>query len=184
MRFRQLQLQGCFEIQPYVFDDVRGRFVKTYHLPTFREQGVEAPEAEEYVTTSNVNVLRGLHFQVPPMDHVKVVYCISGRVLDVVLDIRVGSPTYGKHVTTELSGEQANMIYIPRGMAHGFYVLEGPAIMVYRVSKVYSRDHDKGILWNSAGILWPTRSPIISDRDSEFPEFVAFDSPFDYAAGG
>lgn len=173
-------MQGCFEIQPNVFEDVRGRLIKTFHAPTFMDQGLESPGAEEYVTTSKVNVLRGLHFQVPPMDHVKLVYCVAGRVLDVVLDIRVGSPTYGKHVTVELSGEQANMIYIPRGMAHGFYVSEGPATMVYRVSKVYSCEHDKGILWDSADIFWPTENPVISVRDSRFPEFVSFESPFVY----
>lgn len=181
MRFKELSLPGCFEIKPIILEDTRGRFIKTFHKPTFLDQGLESPEAEEYYTTSDANVLRGLHFQTPPMDHVKLVYCVSGRVLDVVLDIRLGSPTYGKHVTLELSHEQANMIYIPRGIAHGFCVLEGPATMVYRASEVYSCNHDKGVLWHSAGISWPTQNPVISDRDREFPEFAAFESPFEYA---
>jgi len=174
------KIPGCFEIIPEVFNDGRGTFIKTFHNGVFKENRLEINFAEEYYSLSCKGVLRGLHFQLPPMDHVKLVYCVSGMVLDAVVDLRVGFRTYGEFETFELSAEKANMIYIPKGLAHGFYVLSESAIMMYKVSTVYSPEHDTGILWSSVGIPWPDKMPIISKRDSEFKSFTDFKSPFIY----
>ncbi|HYH04968.1 MAG TPA: dTDP-4-dehydrorhamnose 3,5-epimerase [Bacillota bacterium] len=173
-------LPGCYEIQPKLIKDERGYFVKTFHEDVFRQNGLVTHFAEEYYSYSNKNVLRGLHFQVPPMEHTKMVYCLSGRVLDVIVDLRCGSPTYGKYVMIDLDAEKANMVYIPQGLAHGFYVIGPHAILQYKVTSVYSPEHDSGILWSSAGIEWPDFNPVVSKRDQSFPSFEAFKSPFKY----
>jgi len=174
------KIAGCFELQPKVFEDVRGRFVKVFHDQAFTAQGLETDFAEEYYSVSYKNVIRGLHFQLPPMDHVKMVYCVEGEVLDAVVDLRVGSPTYGQYALFELNAGKANTIYIPKGMAHGFCALSAQAIMVYKVSSVYSPAHDAGVRWDSAGIPWPTTAAVLSDRDAALPTLEQFGSPFRY----
>lgn len=159
---------------------MRGRFVKIFHEPSYTALGLETNFAEEYYSVSHKNVIRGLHFQVPPMDHVKMVYCLEGHALDVVLDLRVGSPTYGQFEVFELNSSNSNSIYIPKGMAHGFCALSENTIMVYKVSTVYSPTHDAGVLWNSAGIPWPMTDAVLSERDQSFPTLAQFKSPFCY----
>ncbi len=173
-------IAGCFELQPKVFHDGRGTFVKTFHKDFFSELGIQTEWAEEYYSISRQGVLRGLHFQLPPHDHEKLVYCVAGKVMDVVVDLRYGSPTYGQCVTFELNSEAASMVYIPRGLAHGFYTISDTATMMYKVSTVYAPDHDAGILWNSVNVRWPVKEPIMSKRDSEFSPFSCFTSPFCY----
>ncbi len=174
-------LPGCVELQPRVLSDARGRFVKTFHAAAFQQLGLCDQFAESYYSVSQRGVIRGLHFQTPPMAHTKLVYCVAGAVLDVVVDLRVGSPTYGQHALFELSAEQGNSVYIPAGMAHGFYTRSEQATLVYQVSTVYAPQHDAGILWNSAGIAWPEdATPILSERDQQFPTLAAFVSPFRY----
>jgi len=172
------KLPGCFELQPKAFEDARGKFVKVFHERMFAEKGLVTNFAEEYYSISHKNVIRGMHFQLPPMDHVKMVYCVQGEVLDAVVDLRVGSPTYGEHALFELSATKANSIYIPKGMAHGFCAMSEQAIMVYKVSTIYSPEHDAGLLWDSAGIAWPTKQPTLSARDQGFPSLDEFVSPF------
>ena len=121
-----------------------------------------------------------MHFQLPPMDHVKMVYCVEGKVLDAVVDLRKGSPTYGRFDLFELSAAKANSLYIPKGMAHGFCVRSERAIMVYKVSTVHSPAHDAGLLWNSMEIPWPIAEPILSERDAAFPRLDTFVSPFNH----
>lgn len=171
-------IPGCYEIHPKILKDERGLFVKTFHWDAFQNRGLVTHFAEEYYSYSKHGVLRGLHFQTPPMEHTKVVYCLSGEALDVVVDLRVGSSTYGKHIMITLSSEKANMIYIPQGLAHGFYVTGQHAIMLYKVTSVYSPENDSGILWNSVGADWPDDDPIISKRDQIFTSFDLFKSPF------
>lgn len=180
MKFTPTQLPGCIRITPHTRKDERGSFTKIYYSEAFREQGLETAFQEEYFTISYRNVLRGLHFQVPPAEHAKTVTCLSGRVLDVVLDIRIGSPTYGDHITLELSDSAGDMIYIPQGLAHGFYTLSEKATLLYNVTSVYSEVHDSGIRWDSAGIPWPSGSPALSPRDRSFPKLEDFRSPFTY----
>jgi len=174
----ETKLPGCFEVLPRIYTDERGTFVKTFHEETFEKKGLETYFAEDYYSFSSNRVLRGLHFHLPPKDHVKLVYCVSGRVQDAVVDLRVGSPTFGEHQIFEVSAEKANMIYMPKGVAHGFYVESDSAIMMYKVTTAYSPDHDTGILWDSAHIQWPDKNPVISNRDSKFPAFSDFQSPF------
>jgi dTDP-4-dehydrorhamnose 3,5-epimerase len=160
--------------------DTRGSFVKVFLESRFQEQGLATDFREDYFSFSNAGVLRGLHFQLPPKDHAKLVYCLQGKVLDVALDLRKGSPTFGQHQIFELSGDKANMLYLPKGLAHGFYAVDGPAVLVYKVTSEYDSKCDTGILWNSAGINWPTLSPVMSDRDRSFVTLAEFNSPFTF----
>lgn len=180
MKFKETTIPGCFEIFPEVFKDNRGLFVKTFYQDIFRERVLDIHYTEEYYSFSYKGVLRGLHFQLPPMEYAKLVYCVYGNVFDVVLDLRIGSPTYGGFEIFELSAEKANMVYIPKGLAHGFYVLSKNTIMMYKVTTMHSPKHDTGILWNSTGIPWPDKKPVISKRDSNLISFADFKSPFIY----
>jgi len=177
----ETSIPGSYELLPRKMADARGCFVKTFHCAAFEEHGLETDWREEYYSVSHKGVLRGMHFQLPPHDHVKLVYCVAGSVLDVILDLRVGSPSYGCHAMLELSAEKANMLFIPRGLAHGFYTLSESAVMIYKVSTVYAPAADAGVLWNSAGIPWPDMAPVISERDSAFPPLAEFAAnPFRY----
>lgn len=173
-------IPGCFELIPKVLEDERGSFTKTFHQETFEDNGLDIHYTEEYFSRSKQNVFRGLHFQLPPEECVKIVYCIDGEVMDVVLDLRVGSPTYGEHQIFKLNDRLANILYIPIGLAHGFYTKSKTATMMYKVSKSYSPAYDTGIHWNSAKIPLLNKVPIISKRDNEFINFDNFQSPFIY----
>lgn len=180
MLISEIDIPGCFEITPKRVEDVRGVFVKILHEEAFAPHGVHTEFAEEYYSKSYQNVLRGLHFQTPPHDHIKMVYCVSGSILDVIVDLRVGSPTYGQHRTFELSDANAKALVLAKGIAHGFYTLSREAVVIYKVSTVYAPEYDKGILWNSLEIPWPSCSPVLSDRDTGFPVFQDYPSPFEY----
>lgn len=176
-------MPGCIEIHPKLFRDSRGSFVKTFHEQAFATMGLNTRWTEEYYSVSRKRVLRGLHFQLPPHDHHKLVYCTAGEVLDAVVDLRRGSATYGHHVLFRLSAEKANIIYIAKGMAHGFLTLSESATVVYKVSSSHAPKHDTGVLWNSAGIPWNVSDPILSERDRYLPPLGEFTSPFIYREG-
>ncbi len=178
MIIQETALPGCFELIPRILQDQRGTFVKTFHDQTFREHRLNTNWQEEYYSVSQRGVLRGLHFQLPPHDHEKLVYCTAGSVLDAVVDLRRGSPTFGSHLLIQLDAERGTMLYIPKGLAHGFYVTSDSATMIYKVSSAYSPEHDSGILWDSAGIAWPDNNPILSQRDRGFVSMERFVSPF------
>ena len=178
MKIKNTPLPGCFQILPDVISDSRGRFIKTFHTKLFYQYGLRTDFVEEYYTTSYAGVLRGLHFQIPPHEHAKLVYCVFGEVLDAIVDLRIDSPTYRQHAVVNLNAEEANMIYIDSGVAHGFYVQSNFAILVYNVTSIYSPEHDAGILWSSADIPWPDTNPIISPRDKAFVPLTHFKSPF------
>ncbi len=181
MRVQETEIPGCFEIIPTIIRDDRGCFIKTFHQGLFEQLGLETAWREEYYSTSRKGVLRGLHFQLPPHDHEKLVYCTSGAVIDVVIDLRIGSPMYGRHALFQLDAASASMIYIPKGCAHGFYVLSDTAIMMYKVSSIYAPESDAGILWNSLDIPWPDHAPLLSARDAGFNSFNDFVSPFKWS---
>ena len=178
IQFIECRLPGCFLIDFPAFRDHRGLFVKSFQQSAFRQHGLECDFIESFYTESGENVLRGMHFQVPPADHAKLVYCISGAICDMAVDLRVGSPTFGEHEAYELSAEYNNAAYLPRGMAHGFFVRSAPAVVVYQVTSEHSPAHDTGIRWNSFGATWPQSAPVVSVRDEALPPFVQFDSPF------
>lgn len=178
MRIERTGIPGCYQLFPLVSKDNRGSFVKTFRRDVFESHGLITEFAEEYYSISRKGVLRGMHFQTPPHDHFKVVYCLAGKVLDAIVDLRVGSPTYLQSETLELNAELGNMLYIAPGMAHGFYTLTDEAIMQYKVTTVYAPEHDGGIRWDSTGIEWPDAAPILSVRDCGFPALDDFKSPF------
>jgi dTDP-4-dehydrorhamnose 3,5-epimerase len=171
-------ISGCYELTPALIEDDRGRFVKVFQREVFLNLGLETEFTEEYYTTSHRNVIRGMHFQAPPDDHVKVVYCVHGNVFDVVLDLRKKSESYGQISAFTLSAKQGNYLYIPKGVAHGFCVTSDSATLVYKVSSSYSPKNDCGIDCLSIGVEWPTSAPILSDRDQKFTAFANFNSPF------
>lgn len=177
---RELSIPDCYEIRPAVLTDERGSFIKTFHRDIFIANGLFHDFAEEYYTKSHKGVLRGLHFQVPPMEHFKMVYCASGEVFDAIIDIRKGSPAYGRFETVRLNAETGNILHLAPGIAHGFYVPDGEAVMIYKVSTMYSAGHDSGILWSSIDIPWPDKNPVISQRDRSFKSLAEFQSPFVY----
>ncbi|MFJ8259456.1 dTDP-4-dehydrorhamnose 3,5-epimerase [Peribacillus asahii] len=180
MHINETKIMGCYEITPNIITDKRGAFIKTFHHEIFKENHLETNFVEQYYSISQQGVLRGLHFQVPPKHHVKLVYCPVGQVVDAVVDLRIDSPTYGQFELFDLNDEKKNMIYIPPGLAHGFCVLSKNAVVAYNVSTVHSPAHDGGIRWNSAGISWPNLPLIVSQKDSELPAFLDFSSPFRY----
>ena len=179
-RLEASEIPGCYQVFPAVTRDERGTFVKVFHENAFRELGLETGFVESYYSVSRKDVIRGMHFQRPPQDHAKLVYCTDGAVLDVVVDLRKGSPTYGICAKFNLDAERGNMAYLPRGLGHGFLVRSERATLVYSVTSVYSPQYDEGIRWDSVGISWPVTEPIISDRDRGFPVFEYWDSPFRY----
>lgn len=178
MEKNKTNLAGCFELQPRIFKDDRGSLVKTFHEDTFISLGLETNFTEEYYSVSKKNVLRGLHFQLPPNDHVKCVTCISGSIFDVVVDLRKESPTYKQHFSVVLDADKGNMLYIPKGFAHGFYVLNDEAIFLNRTTVVFKPESDTGIKWDSCGIEWPNMNPILSEKDESMISLDKFNSPF------
>jgi dTDP-4-dehydrorhamnose 3,5-epimerase len=182
MQLIPTKIPDCYEIKLNPFRDARGVFVKTYHQEIFQEHRLETQYREAYYSASSQNVLRGLHFQIPPKDHTKLVHCAQGEVIDVVVDLRVGSPAYGEFVTFELSAENANLAYIPPGLAHGFFIVSETALVMYQVSTVYSPTHEQGIRWDSIGYQWPSANPIVSDKDMQWKTLAEFESPFVYSA--
>jgi dTDP-4-dehydrorhamnose 3,5-epimerase len=180
VQFIGCKLAGCFLVKLHALHDERGHLVKTIQSSVFKEHGLEEGFRECFYSTSFANVLRGLHFQLPPSDHAKLVYCLTGAIFDVALDLRVGSPTYGQHEVHELSAGAGNAVYLARGIAHGFYVREAPALTVYHATSEYDPARDAGIRWDSIDAAWPTDAPIVSERDRSFISLAEFQSPFRY----
>lgn len=171
-------LEGAFLVKPPLFTDARGNFVKTFHRGVFQNFGVEPVFAEEFYSTSVKGVVRGMHFQTPPADHAKYVFCLTGAVRDVILDLRRASPTFGQHFSVELSAENRLGFYIPSGFAHGFLSLLDDTLMLYKTTSVHTPSCDAGVRWDSFGCDWGVETPVISGRDASFPALVDFESPF------
>jgi dTDP-4-dehydrorhamnose 3,5-epimerase len=172
------EIEGVMRLHPVIFRDARGEFVKTFHSEQFRELGLDFEPREQFFSTSHRDVIRGMHFQNPPADHSKLIFCLQGTVLDVALDLRKSSRTFGKFVSTELSESNRTCLYIPRGCAHGFISLTEPSLVIYQTSTVHDPKHDAGVRWDSFGLEWPCANPILSDRDRQFPKLSEFPSPF------
>lgn len=176
--FIDTPIEGCMEIMPRLFEDDRGRFVKLFHHDSFARQGLNTVYEEQYYSVSSQRVLRGLHFQIPPNAHVKLVSCLTGAILDIVVDLRKGSRAYGQVHSLELSAKKGNMLYVPEGLAHGFYVLTDNCLFLSMNSKKYSSDCDSALRWNSIDFSWPDADPVISDKDKFAIPFNSFISPF------
>lgn len=178
-RISPLPLAGAFLLEMPRFSDARGSFVKTFHGPAFEEFGGNLRWEESYYSLSRKGVIRGLHFQVPPHDHAKLVHCPQGSLIDLIFDMRKSSPSYGQYCSLSLSASNARAVFIPPGIAHGFRSLEEGTLTHYMVSSVYSPDHDRGILFNSIGFDWgEVDEALISPRDLGFPAWKNLDSPF------
>jgi len=178
MIIKETKLQGIFEIIHNCYPDNRGEFVKTFRKDIFAENKLETDFPEEYFNISKKNVLRGLHFQTPPFAYKKIVTCLTGKIFDIIVDLRINSPTYGKYEYFLLDSYDHKSIYISEGFAHGFQVLSNEAYVSYKVSSFYNKEHDSGIMWNSLDIDWPVKNPVISARDQNFICFNDFKSPF------
>lgn len=178
MKIQDTGIFGVYLIENFIANDERGSFIKTFNALDFSEKKMQTYFKETYYSISNKNVVRGMHFQTPPFDHEKLVTVLKGSVIDVVLDIRKESSTYGKTISFELNDQTRNSVYIPTGCAHGFYSLEDGTTMLYQVADIYNQDADAGILWNSLDFNWPIRNPILSKRDSLFPQLSDYESPF------
>lgn len=174
----ELPLKDAKLITLPAFADARGTFVKTFHETILKEEGINFVLRESYFSLSKKDVIRGMHFQLPPHHHSKIVFCPQGAILDVIVDLRKSSPTYGQHFAHELSAENHLAYFIPEGFAHGFKSLTDDAITYYLVSSEYSQQHDTGIRYDSIGYGWGVDAPIISERDLSFVNMKEFDSPF------
>lgn len=178
MKLTEQTLNGCYLLQSHVFQDSRGSFVKPFVASALQAHGLRTDFVEQYFSTSKPGVIRGMHFQTPPHEHAKLVYCAAGAVKDVLLDLRKQSATYGKVISLPLAAELGQALYIPVGIAHGFIAIEAPALMIYNVTSEYSPKHDNGVRWDSFGFDWSVTDPVISERDCRFPELADFVSPF------
>jgi dTDP-4-dehydrorhamnose 3,5-epimerase len=185
MPFSETGIPGLLLFEPMVFEDARGYFFESYNLQVFQAQGISRPFVQDNQSRSSYGVIRGLHYQAPPFAQSKLVRVLSGRILDVVVDIRKGSPTYGKTFTVELSAENKKQLYIPVGFAHGFSVLSPTAEVLYKCDENYNRQSERGILYacKTLGIDWqiPESSRIISEKDLHNPGFDSLNSEFNFA---
>lgn len=170
---RETALPGCMLLRPRVHRDARGMLVKTFHRADFSALGLPTSWAEDFFSLSGPAVLRGLHFQRPPHAHSKLVTCVRGRVLDVLVDLRLGSPAYGHHETLVLDSAEPAALLVAAGVAHGFQVLGEEALMAYKTTTAHVPESDDGILWSSCGIEWPLE-PSLSSRDAAFPGLAAY----------
>ena len=182
MKFTKTNIEGLVIIEPRVFGDERGYFLETYNEKEFEESIGKISFVQDNESKSSKGVLRGLHFQKPPFAQAKLVRCIEGKVLDVAIDIREGSNTYGEHVAVELSGENKRQLFVPRGFAHGFVVLSDTATIAYKVDNMYAPEFDAGMRWNDTklNIKWGMNESevLVSEKDAQLPFFLEFDSPF------
>lgn len=170
MKVVDTELPGVKLIEPSIFGDHRGFFLETYNQARYREAGIDLEFVQDNHSKSSRGVLRGLHYQlVNPQD--KLVWCIRGKVWDVAVDVRKGSPTFGKWVGAELDGERKNQILVPKGFAHGFVVLSDEAEVMYKCSDVYNPSGEAGVIWNdpAIGIEWPITDVTLSGKDTNLP---------------
>ncbi len=185
MNIIRTDIEGLLIIEPQVFPDERGLFVETYNRDRYAEAGVPETFVQGNLSVSKKWVLRGLHCQAPPFAQGKLVQVLSGRVFDVAVDIREGSPTFGKYVSVELSSENRRQFWIPAGFAHGFLALDDDTIFQYKCTNVYSKDHDRGIRYDdpSLSISWPEGPFIVSEKDRNHPSLAEMEVIFRHKGG-
>lgn len=185
MEIIKTKIEGVLIIEPKIFGDARGYFFESFNAREFKEKtGLSINFVQDNESRSHYGVLRGLHFQLPPFAQSKLVRCVQGSVLDVAVDIRRGSPTYGQHVAVELTEDNHRQMFLPKGVAHGFAVLSETALFQYKCDDFYAPQADGGIsiLDGSLGIDWriPTDQALLSDKDTRHPLLKEFESPFEY----
>jgi dTDP-4-dehydrorhamnose 3,5-epimerase len=182
MRVEQFDIPDLKLIHPAVFEDPRGYFFESYNHSRFIEAGINEHFVQDNQSLSQAGVLRGLHFQTGDFAQSKLVRVIKGAVLDVAVDIRAGSPTYGKHLAVELNEHNKSMLYVPVGFAHGFLTLTDNTIFSYKCGNVYNKASEMGIMWNDPdlNIDWKIENPLLSEKDQVNLNFKDFQSPFSF----
>lgn len=182
MEIEKVFIEGPLVIKPKVFSDSRGYFFESFSARFFKEIGIEADFVQDNQSLSQKGTVRGLHFQANPYAQGKLVRVVQGAVLDVAVDIRKGSPTYGKHVDIELTADNKTMFWVPPGFAHGFSTLEDNTIFLYKCTNLYHKASEGGLRWNdsSLNINWQVGEAIVSEKDQLLPTLEHFDSPFTY----
>jgi dTDP-4-dehydrorhamnose 3,5-epimerase len=180
MEIIKTEIEGLLIIKPRVFEDERGYFFESYNREVFLRAGIDITFVQDNESKSRKDVVRGMHLQSPPFEQGKLVRVMSGSVLDVAVDIRKNSPTFGKWAAIELSARNKLMYWIPPGFAHGFRTLEDETVFFYKCTNVYNREAETGFRWNDPDINidWGIANPVISERDSRAPLFRDFVSPF------
>jgi dTDP-4-dehydrorhamnose 3,5-epimerase len=180
--FRHLEIPEILLIEPKVFRDARGVFMETYKCSDFIQHGIRENFLQDNYSRSSGGVLRGLHYQKDPYAQGKLIQCLRGRIFDVAVDMRKNSPTFGRWVSAELSEENGFMLYVPPGFAHGFIVLGESADVLYKCTREYSPENDRGIIWNDpeVNILWPVKDPVLSEKDKKHPFLRDADNNFEY----
>jgi dTDP-4-dehydrorhamnose 3,5-epimerase len=180
MKFINAEIEGLVIVEPNIFKDERGYFFESYNKDVFFQAGIKSEFIQDNQSLSQKGVLRGLHFQKPPHAQAKLVSVIKGSVLDVAVDLRKNSKTYGQSQSIVLSEENKKMFYIPEGFAHGFLTLEDNTIFSYKCSNFYNKDSEDAILWSdeSLDINWGCDKPILSDKDKRTQKFNEYKSPF------
>lgn len=184
MPFNPTNIAGLLVFEPIVFEDNRGYFFESFNAMTYKEAGIEVNFVQDNQSWSKYGVIRGLHYQLNPHAQTKLIRVLSGKILDVAVDIRKGSPTFGKSFSVELSAENKKQFFIPEGFAHGFSVLSDHAEVLYKCDAFYSRESEAGILYNdnSLSIDWkiPAGKEIVSEKDLKLPLFAACNNNFEY----
>jgi dTDP-4-dehydrorhamnose 3,5-epimerase len=180
--FTPFEIPGLILIKPQVFDDGRGFFLELYKHSDFATAGIQEHLVQDNYSKSAKGVLRGLHYQKNPKAQGKLVMCIKGKIFDVAVDIRTGSPHYGKWAGVELSGENKRLLYVPAGFAHGFQVVSDMAEVLYKCTEEYSPANDRGVIWSDPeiGIAWPLNDPLLSGKDKIHPFLKDADNNFVY----
>ncbi|MDD2489468.1 MAG: dTDP-4-dehydrorhamnose 3,5-epimerase [Bacteroidales bacterium] len=182
MKIIKTPIPDLLVVEPSVFNDQRGYFFEVYNQERYFNNNMQMQFVQDNESKSGKNVLRGLHFQKPPFAQGKLVRVIQGKVLDVAVDIRKGSPTYGSYHAVELDAISKRMFYIPEGFAHGFLTMEEDTIFAYKCTNYYNKESEGSLLWSdeTIGIKWNIENPILSEKDKIAPLFKDFNSPFKY----
>jgi len=178
MKIIDTHIEGLKILEPRIFEDSRGKFIKTFNNNFFKENNLNIEIKETYYSLSHKDVIRGMHFQTPPYEHIKLVYVSTGKIIDVVLDIRKSSPTFGKYFKAELSCANGKVLIIPKGLAHGFKSLENNTNVTYLQTTCYAPNNDSGIKYDSFGFDWDCETPQLSHRDLSFQTLDEFQTPF------
>lgn len=184
-RFTPLEMADVLRIDTDAFGDERGFFMETFKESVFRANGIDKRFVQDNLSRSTKNVFRGLHWQNPPMAQGKVVGVARGAIVDIAVDIRRGSPTYGHYVSEHLSDENHRLVWVPEGFAHGFLVISNEAEVFYKVTAEYSPDHEAGVAWNdpALGIDLGSDTPILSEKDCALPSLDAANNEFEFSSG-
>ena len=181
--FKKLEIPEVILVKTQAFSDERGFFMEGFKESIFDKNGIKTKFVQDNYSHSAKGVLRGLHYQKNPKAQAKLVMAIRGEIFDVAVDIRQGSPTYGKWVGQILSEQNHNLLFIPEGFAHGFCVISNEADVLYKVNSEYSPEHEKGIIWNDPdlSVKWPTDNPIMIKKDLQLPTLKNADNNFVYS---